>query len=516
MNACLDAALEYREAGLHVVALRPRSKAPLVPWKQYQDTMPTEEEIRGWFAVCPDANIALIMGRGTFAVDVDGPEGEQALAGAGINLSFYPRSRTSRGYHVFLSGQEIPDRIGIFPKVDVRGVGYVVAPPSVHESGHVYTWERPIEGALPLAPERLFDLIRRPLASTTPGLGGTDWFTQALIGVAEGGRDQTCTRIAGYLLGKGIPQDAVELILQAWAEKCSPPFPSDQVSKCVESIAKREGVPDEPPSQLADLVAAEMLVIHDPEMRKKAITTSIEGLDELLANGFQPGEYIILGARPSVGKTAFALQIARRLGERGQETLVVSLEMGKPQLVRRMLAQECKVDAKALRTGELDVIQLAALEDGAPRLAKMPIRITTDVRTPTQLEALLAVYDPGLLKLVVIDYIQLLSTEGTQFDSRQRVGSITREIRRLANKYEVAILALSQLTRPTKDRGYEPGIESLMESGELEAGADIVLLMSRGLEDPVTKLRVGKNRDGNVGDITLKFLPRILTFEETK
>lgn len=513
-NPILDAALEYREAGLHVVALRPRSKVPLVPWREYQDRMPSEEEIRGWFAVCPDANIALIMGRGAFAVDVDGVEGERALAAAGIDLTAAPRSKTSRGFHVFLSGQEIPDRIGLLPKVDVRGVGYVVAPPSIHESGHVYTWERSIDGSLPTGPERLYDMIRRPQAQTTPGLGGTDWFTQALIGVAEGGRDATCTRLAGYLLGKGIPQDAVELILQAWAERCSPPFPSDQVSKCVESIAKREGVPDEPPSQLADLVAAEMLVIKHPEQRRVPVSTNIEGLDELLAEGFQPGEYAILGARPSVGKTALALQIVRELN---REALIVSLEMGKGQLVRRLLSQASGVDAKAIRTGKLDDVQTKLLEYTAPRLSTLPIRITTDVRTPTHLEALLQSYEPGVLKFVVIDYIQLLSVDGSQFDSRQRIGQITRELRRLANKYEVSLLALSQLTRPPKDkRDYEPGIESLMESGELEAGADIVLLMSRNLGDPVTKLRVGKNRDGETGEITLDFNPKILTFKEAK
>ncbi len=515
MNACLEAALSYREAGLVPIPVG-RNKVPLVSWKAYQTEMPTPVMIEAWWTLWPTANVGLVMGRGLFAVDVDGPEGEQALAGAGIDLTGFPRSRTSRGYHVFLAGQEIPDRIGLLPKVDVRGVGYVVAPPSVHESGHVYEWTTPILGALRTGPERLYDMIRsngKP-ASTMPGLGGTDWFTQALVGVPEGGRDQTCTRLAGYLLGKGLPQDAVELILQSWAERCVPPFPPDQVSKCVESIAKREGVPDGPPSQLSDLVAAEMAVIRNPETRKVPVSTSIDGLDNLLAEGFQPGEYAILGARPSVGKTALALQIARQLE---RETLIVSLEMGKGQLVRRMLAQAASVDAKALRTGKLVETQLKMLEYMAPRLAGLPIRITTDVRTPAHLEALLQTYQPGQLKFVVLDYIQLLASDQHQFDSRQRIGAITRDLRRLANTYEISLLALSQLTRPPKDRkDYEPGIESLMESGELEAGADIVLLMSRKLEESTTLLRVGKNRDGEVGEITLDFNPRILTFKEVK
>jgi hypothetical protein len=288
-NSIKDAALEYREAGLVPIPVG-RNKVPLVSWKQYQTEMPTPEMIEAWWTLWPTANVGLVMGRGLFAVDVDGPEGEQALAGAGIDLTGFPRSRTSRGYHVFLAGQEIPDRIGLLPKVDVRGVGYVVAPPSIHESGHVYEWTTPILGALKTGPERLYDMIRsngKP-AATASGLGGTDWFTQALVGVAEGGRDQTCTRLAGYLLGKGLPQDAVELILQSWAERCVPPFPPDQVSKCVESIAKREGAPEAPPHSLAEALDRVLGDIRRPQARRVA-PTEFRSLDKLLDGGFEPG-----------------------------------------------------------------------------------------------------------------------------------------------------------------------------------------------------------------------------------
>jgi KaiC/GvpD/RAD55 family RecA-like ATPase len=513
-----DAALEYREAGLHPIPIHPRSKRPAIAsWKQYQDTMPTVDEIEAWWTVMPDANIALILGRGMFAVDVDGPEGEQALTAAGIDLSGHPRSKTSKGYHVFLAGQEIPNRVNMLPKVDIRGEGgYVVVAPSVHESGHVYAWETPIEGVLKPGPERLYDLIRGKTPPAT--LHGADWFTQALVGVAEGGRDATCTRLAGRLLGAGLPQEAVDLILQSWAERCVPPFSADQVSKCVESIARREGAPEGPPDTLQDLVESEMLLIHNPEKRKRPVSTGIGGLNDVLGDGLYPGEYAILGARPSVGKTAFALQIARELG---RESLIISLEMGKGQLVRRLLSQAAQVNAQAIRTGKLDAMQMKLLEFAAPILGRLPIRITTDVQTTGQLENLLQTYTPGVLQLVVVDYVQLLQTDGAQYDSRQRIGSISRALRRMANQYEVPILALSQLTRPPKDHGrvapdWEPEISDLMESGELEAGADIVMLMTRKRDERATKLRVGKNRDGATGDVALDFSPHILTFREVK
>src|SRR5260370_15670340 len=128
-NPFLLAELEYREAGLHPIPIMPGGKRPAIAsWKKYQDTMPTEEEIRAWWGLIPDANVALIMGRGALAVDVDGPEGQAALASAGIDFSGAPCQRTGRpdGRHYFLAGTA-PDRIGLLPKVDNRGVGYVEA-----------------------------------------------------------------------------------------------------------------------------------------------------------------------------------------------------------------------------------------------------------------------------------------------------------------------------------------------------------------------------------------------------
>ncbi len=519
MNPILEAALAYREAGLHVVALRPRSKQPLVPWKEYQDRMASEEEIQGWFAVCPNANLALIMGHGVFAVDVDGPEGEQALAGAGIDLSAYPRSRTSRGFHVFLSGQEIPDRIGIVPKVDVRGVGYVVAPPSIHESGHIYTWEKPIEGALPAGPERLYDLIRRPQAKIAPGPGGTDWFTQALIGVAEGGRDATCTRLAGYLLGKGIPQDAAELILQAWAERCSPPFPSEQVSKCVASIAKREGVPDGPPQPLAEALARVMSHLEKPVSGGDFEETGFARLDELMDGGFRNGELTYLGSRPGVGKSALALQVGASVGRKAG-VLYISREMTVDALVRRLLVQESGVPLKALKRAAkepLNDVTKRVLEQGAKSLLPVQMWLTTAVNTPGQLDALLETYQMSSLGLVIVDYLQILSADEYTRDSRARVEQVSSALKRLTLKYSLPFLVLSSLSRPPRDKDWEPGLADLRESGELEHDADTVWFLHRpDLNKPETKFILAKQRDGSVGNFHMAFDGPRVTFKEAK
>lgn len=518
-NPMLDAALEYREAGLHPIPISPRGKRPAIPsWKQYQDTMPTVEEITAWWTLMPDANIALLTGRGTFVVDVDGPEAAQALKDAGIDLSGYPRSITARGFHVWLAGQEIPNKTGLLTKVDIRGDGgYVVAPPSIHESGHVYFWKEPITRALLPGPAKLYDMIRARPAEAGPGLGGTDWLTQALVGVGEGGRDNTCTRLAGYLLGKGLPQDAVDIILQSWAERCVPPFPPDQVSKCVESIAKREGVPDAPPHSLAEALSKVLGAIEKPATARVVAPTEFTQLDELLDGGFEPG-LIYMGARPSVGKSALALHFARRVAEK-QGVLYVSREMTVDSLVRRMLAQasEQALSISDLKTGKLAPLSKQLLVAVAERLRSLQMWLTTDITTTAQLEEALTAYTPGALGLVVVDYLQLMRPASDIRDSRQRVEAVSEDLKRLAVKFDLPFLVLSSLRRPERAaQNWRPSLSDLRESGELEHDADAVILLHREPDGEVMEWNLAKQRDGSVGQGTLAFHKPTVSFKENR
>ena len=131
MTQFLDAALAYRAAGLHPIPCEPRGKRPLIAWKPYQDTAPTVEEIYYWWATTPQANVALVLGRGMLAVDIDSAEGRERLLAAGIVLpASAPTVSTGKGAHVYLKGSA-PDCVGLIEGVDIRGVGYVVAPPSI-------------------------------------------------------------------------------------------------------------------------------------------------------------------------------------------------------------------------------------------------------------------------------------------------------------------------------------------------------------------------------------------------
>lgn len=517
-NACHEAAKQYLAAGLHPIPCLPRDKRPLVQWKEYQETPPTVEQIDAWWQQYPEANVGLVVGRGLMVVDVDGAEGWAALKAAGVEFpEDAPIVATGKGAHVYLAGQPVPNRVGVVPKVDVRSDGgFVVAPPSIHPTGSQYAWLRPLSRALPPAPPALTAMIAR---NEPAAAAGADWFVQSILGVAEGGRDQACTRLAGYLLGKNLPAETVDLILQrTFAAHCSPPFPADQVSKCVQSIAKRQGAADGPPLRIDELVSTAMNeILAPPEARKRPASTSLACIDEVLAGGVWPGEYVLLGARPSVGKTALALQTGRMLASKGIGVLIVSLEMTRTALTRRLLAQEACVRSTSLKTGDLTDTEKGLLHYAATRMSGYPIWITSDVRTTDQLSDALLQYPPGMLGMVIVDYLQLMQTAEPVRDARQRVEAVSKDLRRMTVKHELPFIVLSSLRRPNA-RGDEwrPTMADLRESGELEHDADHIWLMHRVLGQEETEFQVEKNRDGIAGGepLRLRFNGSIQTFTE--
>jgi len=162
-----EAAKRYLELGFHPIACLPREKKTWVEWKKFQTQAPTPKELSGWWGARPDANVALVFGRGTFAVDLDGDGAEGLLEEKGIYLpDTAPRSKTGEGFHVLLSSDSpVPDCVGLLgtaggPHIDIRGVGYIVAPPSIHPY-----WQR---GLCPYF-SFLDRLYRRP-RSSLPGL----------------------------------------------------------------------------------------------------------------------------------------------------------------------------------------------------------------------------------------------------------------------------------------------------------------------------------------------------------
>ena len=260
--------------------------------------------------------------------------------------------------------------------------------------------------------------------------------------------------------------------------------------------------------------------------RKEHITGLATGFDDLdrMTSGFQPSDFIIIAGRPSMGKTAFALNIAKYAGVEGHKrVLVLSLEMSKEQLVQRLLCSEAKVDSHKVRTGYLDPRDWTRLTNAAGRLAEAPVYID-DSPALSVLEARAKARrmkaEHGL-DLIVIDYLQLM--RGRQSENRQQeISEISRSLKALAKELNVPVVALSQLSRAVETRERkEPQLSDLRESGALEQDADVILFLYRperyGLQsedgDRVADVIIGKQRNGPTGKVQVTFIPEYASFE---
>jgi replicative DNA helicase len=245
------------------------------------------------------------------------------------------------------------------------------------------------------------------------------------------------------------------------------------------------------------------------------VPTGLWDLDEL-TGGFQPGELIILAARPSVGKSSIALQVGSYAARHNRYTGVFSLEMGRDQLTMRLVSGTAGVDGDRLRSGYASNDEYSLVAEAMNSLSQLPIYIDdTPSLTVTELRtrARRLQMEHGL-DLLIVDYLQLMTSVANHNGSRvQEVSEISAGLKALARELNVPLLALSQLNRrPEASDTGEPRLSDLRDSGSLEQDADVVLLMWREREADVVSegelvnLRLAKNRNGPIGLVKLWFL----------
>jgi replicative DNA helicase len=278
---------------------------------------------------------------------------------------------------------------------------------------------------------------------------------------------------------------------------------------------------------------ASLETIHGRESGITGVPTGFRSLDAL-TGGWQPSDLVIIAARPSMGKTAFALAMARNAAMHAKEATPVaifSLEMSARQLAQRLLTSEARVDSQAARTGRLS-------DDDWPRLARAASRLS---------EASIFIDDtPGLsilelrakcrrlkaehgIGLVVVDYLQLMhGTSAVRNANReQEIAQISRSLKALAKELNIPVIALSQLSRAVETRGGDkrPQLSDLRESGSIEQDADVVAFIYRAERYGITvdehgnstsglgEIIVGKQRNGPVGNVRLAFIHQYARFE---
>ena len=279
---------------------------------------------------------------------------------------------------------------------------------------------------------------------------------------------------------------------------------------------------------VGDMITDTLKTIDKLYQRKEMVTgvpTGYEDLDKITA-GLQPSDLIIVAGRPGMGKTAFALNIATNAAYTGVGAAVFSLEMGKEQLVLRMLCSEARVNSSKVRSGYLGERDFPQLAKAAGKLHEAPIYIDD---TPAISVLELRAKARRLIRdrskkvgLVVVDYLQLMRGMGQANNREQEISEISRSLKALAKELRVPVIALSQLNRRVEDRSERrPQMSDLRESGAIEQDADVIMFIYRdevynkNNDDVKGKAEViiAKQRNGPTGSIDLTFIGEFTRFE---
>lgn len=252
------------------------------------------------------------------------------------------------------------------------------------------------------------------------------------------------------------------------------------------------------------------------------IPTGFVDLDYKMA-GLQPSDFILVAARPSMGKTAFVLNIAQYVAfHEDMPTAIFSLEMSKEQLVNRLFSLESRVDAQQLRSGNLSDADWEKLIEGAGVIGKSHLLIDdTPGISISELRSKCRKFKlEHDLKLVIIDYLQLMSGNGRSDSRQQEISEISRSLKGLARELNVPVIALSQLSRAVEQRpDHRPMLSDLRESGAIEQDADVVMFIYRDdyyNKDTdmknIAEIIIAKQRNGPIGTVNLVWLPQYTKF----
>jgi replicative DNA helicase len=319
---------------------------------------------------------------------------------------------------------------------------------------------------------------------------------------------------------------ATQIITQSYSDSGDLDAFLDEAEQAIFRISEHKVKPSYYP--MKDMIKESFKTIEQLFERKELITGVPSGFKDLdrMTAGFQHSDLIIVAGRPSMGKTALCLDVARYASmEHAIPVMVFSLEMSKEQLALRMLCSEAMVESQRLRTGFLRESDWPQLTLAAGNLADAPIFIDdTAAISALELRAkarrLKAEQNLGL---VVIDYLQLMRGRGKVERREQEISEISRSLKALAKELAIPVIAISQLSRRTEERPRQrPQLADLRESGAIEQDADVILFVYREevyREDPsnegVAEIIIGKQRNGPTGTMKLTFLKEFTTFKDT-
>jgi replicative DNA helicase len=358
-------------------------------------------------------------------------------------------------------------------------------------------------------------------------VGGTAYLASLVDNVPSAANVANYAKIAKEkAILRGLIGSATEIITSCYETGTDVDQILDSAEHSIFEIAENKVRPSFYP--IREIVKDSFRSIEDLYARKELITgvpTGFEKIDDL-TSGLQKSDLIIIAGRPSMGKTAFALNIAQFAAVESQTPVAIfSLEMSKEQLVFRLLASEARVDSQRLRKGFLGETDWPKLTTAAGRLSEAPLFIDdTPAITVLEMKAKSRRLksDAGL-GLIVVDYIQLMRAGGYRDNREQEISEISRSLKALAKELKVPVIALSQLNRKVEDRtNRRPQMADLRESGAIEQDADVIAFIYRdevynksedNPEKGTAEIIIGKQRNGPTGIVKLAFLEKFTSFE---
>lgn len=527
----LNFALKYAAKGWKVFPLQPRDKIPFASdiladangkggfWVATDDA----DTIRRWWNRWPNANIGIATGAvsGVVVLDVDaGHGGETTLANLLVQygpLPSTPRTDTGGGGHHYIfahPGQEVRNSSSkVGEGIDIRGDGgYIVAPPSIHPSGRKYEWPpQPSTPPVPM-PEWLIRLATKTDNPQVEVVQQQDGQT-----IKSGSRDMTLASLAGTMRKRGMDHEAILAALKVEnQQKCQPPLPDKDVERIAKSITRYD--PGELPVFVEKLEAIKAREPKDAtagilefielinNLEGRSINTWITSIDDAIG-GLERQTMSVLAARPSMGKSTLAWQIARNVAAYGQKVYFFSLEMSVTSLWAKAACGACGLRWKDFRAGtatdaERERVISQALD--FMEIYKDKLLVDDMANTAATIWEACEKHRPDM---VIVDHLRLVS-DRTESEV-QRLGSITWSAKMMAKALNCHVMTLAQLNRAVEGRDEKrPHLADLRDSGQIEENADTVLMMYREdyytnakQEISQTELLVRKFREDIAGSV---------------
>jgi len=403
-----------------------------------------------------------------------------------------------------------------------------LTPASFHAAKHQKIFRRMMDLATEGNPIDVLTLVAKLVEHDEAAIvGGVSYLTRLASSVPTTANTE---HYAGIVLEKFLLRQSIEASM-ALIQQAATSGDPDKIIAGLQDTATRLGDMAAPKKDFTRLGDVLMDVYEEAEERyenrneDRGITGLPSGFDDLdrMTAGFQKSDLIIVAARPSVGKTAFALNIAQNVGVKTKETVAVfSLEMSDKQLAKRLLCSESRVDASRMRTGYFEEGDWEKMTNGISHLAESNVFLDD---TPG-----LNVYEIRAkcrrlkkehgLGMIIIDYLQLIAGRGRGDNRQQEVSEISRMLKQLARELDVPVIALSQLSRGVEQRqDKRPMMSDLRESGSIEQDADIVAFLYRddyydkeSEKKNIIEIIIAKQRNGPVGTVELVFLKQFNKF----